>query len=109
MDQDGKNTKYLTLGNKLVLTPRFNPTSQLVAYLSYMETTPFVYLLNIKTGVNEKVGNFSGMTSAPRFSPDGTNIIMSLSKNGNSNIYIINLKKPMMREPGDHQNYGLLI
>ena len=25
MDQDGFNTKYLTLGNELVLTPRFNP------------------------------------------------------------------------------------
>ena len=25
MDQDGANTKYLTLGNELVLTPRFNP------------------------------------------------------------------------------------
>ena len=26
MDQDGFNTKYLILGNELVLTPRFNPT-----------------------------------------------------------------------------------
>ena len=30
MDQDGANTKYLTLGNELVLTPRFNPANQLV-------------------------------------------------------------------------------
>ena len=28
MDQDGANNKFLTLGNELVLTPRFNPTSQ---------------------------------------------------------------------------------
>ena len=32
MDQDGFNTKYLTLGNELVLTPRFNPTNQMVTY-----------------------------------------------------------------------------
>ena len=25
MDQDGANNKFLTLGNELVLTPRFNP------------------------------------------------------------------------------------
>jgi TolB protein len=25
--------KYLTLGNELVLTPRFNPTNQMVTYL----------------------------------------------------------------------------
>ena len=35
MDQDGFNLKYLTLGNELVLTPRFNPTNQMVTYLSY--------------------------------------------------------------------------
>ena len=37
MDQDGFNTKYLTLGNELVLTPRFNPTNQLVTYMSYFK------------------------------------------------------------------------
>jgi TolB protein len=30
MDQDGANIKYLTLGNELVLTPRFSPKNQLV-------------------------------------------------------------------------------
>ena len=35
MDQDGSNTKYLTLGNELVLTPRFNPTNQKETYMSY--------------------------------------------------------------------------
>ena len=32
MDQDGANTKYLTLGNELVLTPRFNPTNQMITF-----------------------------------------------------------------------------
>ena len=44
MDQDGANTKYLTLGNELVLTPRFNPTNQMVTYLSYFRNLPRVYL-----------------------------------------------------------------
>ena len=42
MDQDGAKTKYLTLGNELVLTPRFNPTNQLVTYLSYFRNLPRV-------------------------------------------------------------------
>ena len=71
MDQDGANTKYLTLGNELVLTPRFNPTNQMVTYLSYFRNLPRVYLLDIETGSQEVVGNFPGMTFAPRFSPDG--------------------------------------
>ena len=71
MDQDGANTKYLTLGNELVLTPRFSPTNQMVTYLSYFRNLPRVYLLDIETGVQEVVGTFPGMTFAPRFSPDG--------------------------------------
>ena len=71
MDQDGAKTKYLTLGNELVLTPRFNPSNQMVTYLSYFRNLPRVYLLDIETGKQEVVGNFPGMTFAPRFSPDG--------------------------------------
>ena len=51
MDQDGVNTKYLTLGNELVLTPRFSPTNQMVTYLSYFKNLPRVYLLDIETGI----------------------------------------------------------
>jgi len=79
MDQDGFNTKYLTLGNELVLTPRFNPTNQMVTYLSYFRNLPRVYLLDIETGIQEVVGDFPGMTFAPRFSPDGKKIIMSFA------------------------------
>ena len=43
MDQDGAKTKYLTLGNELVLTPRFNPSNQMVTYLSYFRNLPRVY------------------------------------------------------------------
>tara|TARA_B110000967_G_scaffold96521_1_gene99109 strand:+ start:2707 stop:4044 length:1338 start_codon:yes stop_codon:yes gene_type:complete len=92
MDQDGANTKYLTLGNELVLTPRFNSTNQLVTYMSYFRNLPRVYLLDIETGVQEVVGNFPGMTFAPRFSPDGKKIIMSFAKNGNSDIYTMDLE-----------------
>ena len=92
MDQDGAKTKYLTLGNELVLTPRFNPTNQLVTYLSYFRNLPRVYLLDIETGVQEVVGNFPGMTFAPRFSPDGKKIIMSFAKDGNSDIYTMDLE-----------------
>jgi|TARA_B110000259_G_scaffold159809_1_gene183006 TolB protein len=92
MDQDGANTKYLTLGNELVLTPRFNPTNQLVTYMSYFRNLPRVYLLDIETGIQEVVGNFPGMTFAPRFSPDGKKIIMSFAKDGNSDIYTMDLE-----------------
>ena len=102
MDQDGANVKYLTLGNELVLTPRFSPTNQLVTYLSYFRNMPRVYLLDIETGVQEVVGDFPGMTFAPRFSPDGKKIIMSFAKDGNSEIYTMNLDTRVVEKITDH-------
>ena len=102
MDQDGANNKFLTLGNELVLTPRFNPTSQMVTYLSYFRNLPRVYLLDIETGMQEVVGDFPGMTFAPRFSPDGKKIIMSFAKDGNSEIYTMDLENRIVEKITDH-------
>ena len=104
MDQDGANVKYLTLGNELVLTPRFSPKNQLVTYLSYFRNMPRVYLLDIETGVQEVVGDFPGMTFAPRFSPDGKKIIMSFAKDGNSDIYTMNLETRVVEKITEHSS-----
>jgi TolB protein len=102
MDQDGANNKFLTLGNELVLTPRFNPTNQMVTYLSYFKNLPRVYLLDIETGMQEVVGDFPGMTFAPRFSPDGKKIIMSFAKDGNSDIYTMDLENRIVEKITNH-------
>ena len=104
MDQDGAKTKYLTLGNELVLTPRFNPTNQMVTYMSYFRNMPRVYLLDIETGTQEVVGNFPGMTFAPRFSPDGKKIVMSFAKDGNSDIYTMDLESRVVERITDHSS-----
>ena len=104
MDQDGAKTKYLTLGNELVLTPRFNPSNQMVTYLSYFRNLPRVYLLDIETGKQEVVGNFPGMTFAPRFSPDGKKIIMSFAKDGNSDIFTMDLETRVVERITEHSS-----
>ena len=104
MDQDGAKTKYLTLGNELVLTPRFNPTNQMVTYMSYFRNMPRVYLLDIETGTQEVVGNFPGMTFAPRFSPDGKKIVMSFAKDGNSDIFTMNLETRVVEKITNHSS-----
>jgi TolB protein len=93
MDQDGANVRYLTTGNDLVLTPRFSPGRQEITYMSYDGGQPQVYLLNIETGQRRIVGNFPGMTFAPRFSPDGGNLVFSLLQNdGYSDVYRFDLQ-----------------
>jgi TolB protein len=93
MDQDSANLRYLTRGDDLVLTPRFNPSTQEITYMSYgQQGDPRVLLLNIETGQRETVGNFPGMTFAPRFSPDGQRVIMSLQQGGASNLFTMDLR-----------------
>lgn len=92
MDQDGFNLRYLTQGQHLVLTPRFNPKRQELTYMSYESGLPRVYLLNLETMQKQVVGDFPNMTFAPRFSPDGGAIIMSLQQGGDANIYTLDLQ-----------------
>jgi TolB protein len=91
MDEDGANPSFLTNGY-MVLTPRFNPTAQMIAYMSYIGAKPRVYIFDIETGKQEALGDFPNMTFSPRFSPDGNKVAMSLETNGNSDIYVMDLR-----------------
>ena len=92
MDEDGANPIFLTNGTYLVLTPRFNPTAQMIAYMSYISGKPRVYLFDLESGRQEMLGNFPNMTFSPRFSPDGNKVAMSLEQGGNSDIYVMDLR-----------------
>ena len=102
MDQDGRNLRYLTDGEHLVLTPRFSPSAQEITYISYERGVPKVYLRQIDTGQQEVLGNFPGMTFAPRFSPDGKQVIMTLAQDGNSEIFEMDLSTRQVRQLTDN-------
>lgn len=92
MDQDGANHEFLTDGKSLVLTPRFSPRLDAIAYLNFLNKKPHVYLMKTNTLQNQLLGQFPGMTYAPRFSNDGSQVIMSYAKlDGTSSIYLMNL------------------
>ena len=97
MDQDSANPVFMTQGEYLVLTPRFNPTAQMIAYMSYIGARPRVYIFDMETGRQEVLGNFPNMTFSPRFSPDGRSVVMALETNGNSDIYLMDLATRMSR------------
>lgn len=102
MDQDGANAEILQSRANLVLTPRFSPEigqdggagndpKLVFAYMSYENTVPQVYLFDIHTGNRELLGTFPGMTFAPRFSPDGRSLVMSMAKGKNTDLYLMDM------------------
>ena len=93
MDQDGANPVPLTDGlNYKALTPRFSPTQQQITYMALFDNRPGqVYLFNIETGEQEPLGTFRGMTFAPRFSPNGREVMMSIERGGNSDVFKMDL------------------
>ena len=98
MDQDGANVRLLSQGQEIVLTPRFSPTSQEITYMSYTRDQPKVFIMNLETGQRELVGDFPSMTFAPRFSPDGQRVVMSLgTPDGESSIYELDLRTRQSR------------
>lgn len=93
MDQDGANLRYLSDGREIAITPRFSPSRQEITYMAYANGVPRVYLQQIETGQRELVGSFPNMSIAPRFSPDGQKVIMSLLQdNGSANLYTMDLR-----------------
>lgn len=91
MDWDGANVRYLTRGQELVLTPRFSPSSQQIAYMAYGSGDPKVFILNVASGARQLLGDFPSMTFSPRFSPDGATLVFSMQKDANANIFAMNL------------------
>jgi TolB protein len=102
MDQDGANHRFLTDGADLVLTPRFHPGAEQVAFLTYGSRVPQVHQLDLTTGAETKLGDFERMTFAPHFAPDGRRMAMSLAEDGNTDIYVLDLVSREQRRLTDH-------
>ena len=101
MDQDSENNRFLTDGSWLVLTPRFHPTRDEIAFMSYANNRPRVYLFDLQSGQQSVLGEFHGMTLAPRFSPDGSSVIMAVTSGGGSEIVVVDLASRAARRLTD--------
>lgn len=98
MDQDGANHKLLTNGEEPVMSPRFAPSMQKIAYMIFVrEEIPKVFVLDLETGKQKLVGSFPGLTFAPRFSPSSDKLIMSQALDGSSSLYELHLNSGKTR------------
>jgi len=87
MDSDGANHRFITNGQAMALTPRYSPDYSKIAYLSYLNGKPSIYVYDIGTGRQQLVTTSTNQTYAPRWSPDGRYILYSMAIAGNTDIY----------------------
>ena len=89
MDQDGSNL-ILTDSKSIVLAPDF-PDSKKILYTSYETGKPRVYLWIWWMVIYVLFLSYR-YDFCSRFSPDGKKIILSITENGNTDIYTLNLE-----------------
>ncbi len=87
MDSDGANHRFITNGQSTALTPRYSPDYSRIAYLSYQDGNPRIYVYDIDSGRQTLVAQNSNPTFAPRWSPDGNFLLYSMAIAGNTDIY----------------------
>jgi TolB protein len=95
-DYDGARAVTLLQSREPILSPRYAPDGKRIAYVSFEQKRPRIFVQNIDTGRREQVTNYEGLNGAPAFSPDGTKLAFVLSKDGNPEIYVMNLASRAM-------------
>ena len=96
-DADGHNSFEISKTPYLMMSPTWSPDAKKLAFVSYEDGAPAVYVRNLYTFEIQKIATKEGSNSAPAWSPDGAHIAMSLTADGNSDIYVANLKSGQVK------------
>ncbi len=89
-DSDGGNEQAMLISEEPIISPVWSPDGKSLAYVSFQQKKPIVYVQNIEVAKQTVVANFKGSNSAPAWSPDGKRLAVSLSREGGSQIFLIN-------------------
>ncbi|MCB1984364.1 MAG: Tol-Pal system protein TolB [Burkholderiales bacterium] len=89
-DSDGYNEHSIIEYTEPIISPTWSPDGSQIAYVSFENKKPVVYVQTIATRQRKAVANFAGSNSAPAWSPDGKTLAVVLSLHGGSQIYLIN-------------------
>ena len=89
-DMDGFNAKSVVISNEPIISTRWSPDGEKIAYVSFEKKKPVIFVQNLKTGDRKLVANFKGNNSSPAWSPDSKKLAIVLTYSANSQLYIIN-------------------
>lgn len=95
MDWDSSNIEKITNHKSVALSPTWSPDGQRVAYTAFVQRSKTktrnadLFLFELFTGKRWLVSYREGINSGANFSPNGKHIFLTLSQQGNPDIYKI--------------------
>jgi TolB protein len=90
-DADGQNGQTVVRSREPLISPVFSPEGDRLAYVSFEDRKPVVYVQSLRDGSRRSVAAFKGSNSAPAWSPDGKRLAVTLTRDAGSQLYLINL------------------
>lgn len=91
-DADGGNLTRITKEGAVCLFPAWHPDAGALVYTSFHLGFPDVFMINMDTMERTKIASFPGLNAGADISPDGRKMVLTLSKDGNPDLYIMDLK-----------------
>lgn len=91
-DSDGGNLRPLTGEGRIAITPNWGPDGKSIIYTSYLRGFPDIYRIDLNRNRRETLASYGGLNTGAAVSPDGKDLALILSKDGNPELYIKNLR-----------------
>jgi TolB protein len=89
-DADGAGEETALASFEPIISPTWSPDGRRLAYVSFENKKPVVYVHSLLDGKRQVAANFRGSNSAPAWSPDGKTLAVSLSREGGSQLFLLN-------------------
>ena len=88
-DADGLGDQTVLKSFEPIISPTWSPDGKRLAYVSFENKKPVVYVHSIADAKRTVAANFRGSNSAPAWSPDGSRLAVTLSREGGSQIFVM--------------------
>ena len=102
-DTDGFNAQNVLESDEPIMSPSWSPDGKSLAYVSFENRRPEIYIQHLATARRSKVAGFSGLNGAPSWSPDGKFLALVLSKDGSPDIYTLNTATKRLKRLTKHR------